>query len=92
MRSRTGGSGTVRALRLRDMLLAAYLAVAVLSLTGVLFRDLATRDGLVLGVPVGLAWVTGWALATFACMALYHVTRPERGEDAGHGDDSEGAR
>ncbi|MEM9380983.1 MAG: permease [Planctomycetota bacterium] len=73
-------------MRLRDSLLAAYVVVAALGLTGVLFRDVVTREGLVLGLPIGLAWVTGWAVVTFAVMTLYHVTRPERG------DDSEGAR
>ena len=49
---------------LRHLLLLIYLAVAVLSLTGLLFRDLSTADGLFLGLPAGLAWVTGWAALT----------------------------
>ena len=51
-----GGAARYReAMALRHLLLLIYLTVAVLSLTGLLFRDLATADGLVLGLPMGLA-------------------------------------
>ena len=69
---------------LRQLLLVAYLAVAVLSLTGLLFRDVATADGLVLGLPVGLAWVTGWAILTPFVMWAYMATEP-----AGEGEEGE---
>lgn len=69
---------------LRHLLLVAYLAVAVLSLTGLLFRDVATADGLVLGLPVGLAWVTGWAVLTPLVMWAYMATEP-----AGEGEEEE---
>jgi len=74
---------------LRHLLLLIYLAVAVLSLTGLLFRDLSTADGLFLGLPAGLAWVTGWAALTPFVMWAYMSTEPE-GSDA-EGSDAEGS-
>ena len=40
---------------LRQVLFAAYVLVCALSVTGVLFRGVQTRPGLVLGLPWGLA-------------------------------------
>ena len=76
------------AMALRHLLLLIYLSIAVLSLTGLLFRDLSTADGLILGLPVGLAWVTGWAALTPMVMWAYMATEPgesgaaEGGEEA----------
>lgn len=67
-------------MRPRELLLGAYLLVLVLSLTGVLFRGVATADGLVLGLPAGLAWVTMWAVVTPLVMWAYSASAPE-GED-----------
>ena len=73
---------------LRHLLLLIYLSIAVLSLTGLLFRDLSTTDGLILGLPAGLAWVTGWAALTPLVMWAYMATEPgesgaaEGGEEA----------
>jgi hypothetical protein len=66
-------------MRLRETALLSYLLIAVLSLTGVIFRGAMTADGLVLGLPAGLAWVMGWSLATFVVFAAYDATRPDRG-------------
>ena len=66
-------------MRLRESVLIGYLLIAVLSLTGVIFRGAMTADGLVLGLPRGLAWVMGWSVATFAVFAAYDATRPDRG-------------
>ena len=63
-------------MRPRETILIGYLLVAALSLTGVLFRGVATADGLVLGLPAGLAWVMGWSIATFLVLAVYDATRP----------------
>ena len=73
---------------LRHLLLLIYLAVAVLSLTGLLFRDLSTADGLVLGLPAGLAWVTGWAALTPFVMWAYMRTEPEDADAADGGGES----
>ncbi len=69
----SGGSqaGTVPPMKPRHVLLAGYLIVCALSLTGVLFRGFSTADGLVLGLPRGLAWVTGWALLTPLALFIY---------------------
>lgn len=61
----------------RQGLFAAYVLVCALSLTGVLFRGVQTKPGLVLGLPWGLAWVVGWALVTFVALMLFDATRPE---------------
>ena len=71
---------TVPAVQIRHVLLLAYVVLALGSLTGVLFRGVMTADGLYLGLPAGLAWVTGWALVTFVVVAVYHLTRPAEGE------------
>lgn len=60
----------------RTILMAAYVAIAGLSLTGVIFRGAATAEGLTFGLPAGLAWVTGWSVATFVALWLYDATRP----------------
>lgn len=57
----------------RHLLLAAYLIVCALSLTGVLFRGASTADGLVFGIPRGLAWVTGWAIITPIVLFLFEL-------------------
>lgn len=62
----------------RHLLLAAYLIVCALSLTGVLFRGLSTADGLVFGVPRGLAWVTGWAIVTPIVLFFYELADAPR--------------
>ena len=70
---------------LRNLLLLGYVAVSALSLTGVLFRGAATAPGLKLGLPSGLAWVTGWSVVTFLVLWAYDATRPkisDVGEDA----------
>ncbi|MDG1049734.1 MAG: hypothetical protein P8M11_15630 [Planctomycetota bacterium] len=73
---------------LRHLLLLIYLTVAVLSLTGLLFRDLATADGLVLGLPMGLAWVTGWAALTPFVMWAYMRAEPADVDAADGGGES----
>ncbi len=73
---------------LRHLLLLIYLFVAVLSLTGLLFRDISTADGLVLGLPAGLAWVTGWAALTPFVMWAYMRTEPEDADVADGGGES----
>ena len=70
-------------MRLRETVLISYLLIAVLSLTGVIFKRAMTADGLVLGLPAGLAWVMGWSLATFVVFAAYDATRPDRGSTPG---------
>ena len=35
-------------------------------------------DPLVLGVPFSLAWIVGWALATFAVLSAYFLLTEER--------------
>ena len=76
-RATAGGAARYReAMALRHVLLLIYLSVAVLSLTGLLFRDVSTADGLILGLPVGLAWVTGWAVLTPLVMWAYMSTEP----------------
>lgn len=70
---------------LRTIFMIAYVAIAGLSLTGVLFRGAATAEGLTFGLPAGLAWVTGWSVATFFALWIYDATRPldpESGEEA----------
>lgn len=67
----------------RNALFLAYVTVALLSLTGALFRGAATADGLYLGLPAGLAWVTAWAVATFLVLVVYDATRPAGEDDAG---------
>ena len=70
---------------LRHALFAAYVLVCALSVTGVLFRGVQTRPGLVLGLPWGLAWVVGWAALTFVALVIFDGTRPaddDREEDA----------
>jgi hypothetical protein len=70
-------------MKLRHCLLAAYLIVCALSLTGVLFRGLATADGLVLGLPRGLAWVTGWAVLTPIVLYVFELAdEPEDSEES----------
>ena len=69
------------AMRLRDTLLAGYLLLATLSLTGVLFRGATTADGLYFGLPAGLAWITGWAIATPLVLSVYTLTRPTAGAE-----------
>ena len=64
----------------RDLLLTAYLAVCTLALTGVVLRGPATADGLVLGLPSGLAFVTFWAVVTPLVMWAYTATRPPEGD------------
>ena len=61
---------------LRQVLFAAYVLVCALSVTGVLFRGVQTRPGLVLGLPWGLAWVGGWAVLTFVALVIFDGTRP----------------
>lgn len=61
---------------LRHALFGLYVLVCGLSVTGVLLRGAQTAPGRVLGLPAGLAWVVGWALATFVALALYDRTRP----------------
>lgn len=68
-------------MRPRHVLLAGYLIVCALSLTGVLFRGFSTADGLILGLPRGLAWVTGWALCTPICLFVYEVFDPATNEE-----------
>ena len=63
-------------MRTRELLLTAYLVVCTLALTGIVLRGPATADGLVLGLPSGLAFVTFWAVATPLVMWAYTVTRP----------------
>ena len=60
-------------MKLRHLLLAAYLTVCALSLTGVLFRGFASADGLILGLPRGLAWVTGWAVLTPLVLFVFEL-------------------
>ncbi|MEE2938981.1 MAG: hypothetical protein VX460_01220 [Planctomycetota bacterium] len=66
---------------LRHALFAAYVLVCALSVTGVLFRGVQTRPGLVLGLPWGLAWVVGWAVLTFVALVIFDATRPADGEE-----------
>ncbi|MGB0333252.1 MAG: hypothetical protein ACPGPE_15690 [Planctomycetota bacterium] len=73
---------------LRHLLLLTYLTIAVLSLTGLLFRDLSTADGLLLGLPVGLAWVTGWAALTPLVMWAYMSTGPGESDTAEGGEEA----
>lgn len=68
-------------MRIRDLLLLAYVVVALGALTGVLFRGVMTADGLYLGLPAGLAWVSAWALVTFVVVAIYDATGPAADED-----------
>lgn len=63
-------------MRPRDLVLATYLVVCTLALTGVVLRGPATADGLVLGLPSGLAFVTAWAVVTPLVMWAYTATRP----------------
>ncbi len=69
----------------------AYVAVAGLSLTGVLFRGAATSAGLTFGLPAGLAWVTGWSVSTFIVLWVYDATRPSDVEPSAGTDAEENA-
>ncbi|MEM9802346.1 MAG: hypothetical protein AAGA20_18610 [Planctomycetota bacterium] len=70
-------------MRVRDALFLGYAILAVLGLTGVLFRGVATADGLVLGLPIGLAWVTAWAVATPFALWAHWAAGPRANEDEG---------
>lgn len=77
---------------MRNVLLAAYLVTCALGLTGVLFRGVMTADARVLGLPAGLAWVTGLSVTTFLALWAYDATRPDDAEsDAPQGEDADRA-
>ena len=65
----------------RHLLLAAYLIVCALSLTGVLFRGVSTADGPVFGIPRGLAWVTGWATLTPIVLFIFELADAPSGSE-----------
>jgi hypothetical protein len=63
--------------------LALYVLAALASLTWPVY-DLVTRarvDERVLGLPFCMAWVAGWALASFAALGAY-LLATEREDDA----------
>ena len=66
---------------LRTLFFTAFVLVALLSLTGAIFRGIATSDERLFGLPAGLAWTVGWSVATFLALVLYDFTRPRRTED-----------
>lgn len=75
-------------MKLRHVLFGGYLIVCALSLTGLLFRDIMTADGTILGLPRGLAWVSGWALATPLALLLFDLGegRDRHRDSAGNSD------
>ena len=60
----------------RTLLFVAFLLVAILSVTGVIFRGIATSDVRLFGLPAGLTWTVGWSVATFFALLAYDLTRP----------------
>ena len=60
---------------MRNALLAAYVVVCATALVWPGYAWFGNRiEPFVLGLPFSLAWVTGWVLATFAVLVVYHVT------------------
>lgn len=64
----------------RTPLFVAFLALALLSLTGVVLRGVSTGDARALGLPAGLIWTVGWSVATFFALVAYDATRPDDSE------------
>lgn len=56
------------------VLLALWCATTLAALTWPVYGWLGNSiDPLVLGLPFSLAWVIGWALATFVFLSVYYV-------------------
>lgn len=59
--------------RLPHVLLASYLLSCFLALVWPGAAWAGSRiEPFVLGLPFSLAWYTGWAMATFVALLLYH--------------------
>jgi len=59
--------------------LALWALVVVAALTWPVYDVLGNHvDPLVLGVPFSLAWIVGWALATFVVLSGYFLATEER--------------
>jgi hypothetical protein len=67
--------------RIRNLLLGIYVVSCLLAMTWPVYARFGNSiEPYVLGLPLSLAWVVGWVLATFVVMVAYHATgRDERG-------------
>ena len=67
----------MRARRWPHVALALWCAATLSALIWPVYDVLGNHvDPLVLGLPMSLAWIVGWCLATFAVLAAYmHLTR-----------------
>ncbi len=64
-----------RAQRLRHVLFGIYVVLCLGAMTWPGYARLGNAiEPYVLGLPLSLAWVLGWVLATFAVLVLYHAT------------------
>ena len=70
----------------RNLLFAVYVVLCLAAQTWPVYAWLGNSiEPYVLGVPLSLAWVVSWVLATFVALVLYHATGPPdgAGQDTG---------
>jgi hypothetical protein len=61
--------------RLRGGLLGAFVALCLAALIWPGYELLGNRlEPRVLGLPLSLAWNTGWVILSFLVLAVYHAT------------------